>query len=110
MESVQPGHPASDGAPIEAFARDLLQIVRAVKLYPPGHPHVIASADRLVRQRLRQADDMLTIAVSSKELAVDGVTYGRQGTWPSMMVASGSMSSGNSRCAKANATAKGGWA
>lgn len=61
---------------LEAFARDLLALVRAVRVYPSSHPHLSETAERLTARLRAGLPSPLALDVLEDELALGGVTAG----------------------------------
>ncbi len=55
---------------VEALARDLLALVRGVRVYPDSHPFLADLAGRMVASVRERLPDPLTIGVAARELAV----------------------------------------
>ncbi|GAB4260180.1 MAG: hypothetical protein Kow0092_08880 [Deferrisomatales bacterium] len=69
------------GAAVEAFARDLLALTRAVRVYPSGHPYLGGLAERLIAGA-RVLPDPVRLAVTPRELMLDDVAVGGPGRGP----------------------------
>ncbi|MDW7712192.1 MAG: HEAT repeat domain-containing protein [Deferrisomatales bacterium] len=54
--------------PLEAFSRDLLALVRAVRVYPPGHPFLLGLASRLTAMVGTSLPGPLLLGVTAREL------------------------------------------
>jgi hypothetical protein len=64
---------------IEAFSRDLLALIRGVRVYPQGHSFLTERAERLVRQVADRFADPLSLGVTPGELTLgDASVGGRQ--------------------------------
>lgn len=61
---------------LENFARDLLALVRGVRVYPEGHSFLAERAERLVRQIADRFADPLSLGITPTELALEGVFVG----------------------------------
>lgn len=61
---------------LEAFSRDLLALVRALKVYPPQHPFLRGLATRLTAMVGRTLPGPLVLGVASRELALGSLFVG----------------------------------
>ncbi|MFU8857194.1 MAG: HEAT repeat domain-containing protein [Deferrisomatales bacterium] len=69
--------PAPDCAEtVEAFARDLLALVRAVKVYPSSHPFLSEAAHRLMERVRAEMPAPLELGVMGDELTLGKVSVG----------------------------------
>ncbi len=73
-ESSRPGRDPDTARALEAFARDLLALARGVRVYPQGHPHLQAVADRLLEGARCDLPVPLDLGVLPGELSV-GTSY-----------------------------------
>jgi hypothetical protein len=55
---------------VEAFARDLLSLIRAVRVYPADHPFLGGLANRLASQVGNELPSALTLGITPRELAL----------------------------------------
>jgi hypothetical protein len=57
---------------VEAFALNLLHLIRGVRVYPPNHPTLLEVAQNVLSSALLDSQGSLTIGVTSNELVVSG--------------------------------------
>src|SRR4030067_959544 len=57
---------------VEAFALDLLHLIRGVRVYPTKHPALLEVAKNVLNSRPLDSAGPLTIGITSKELVVSG--------------------------------------
>jgi len=60
------------GRKVEAFALNLLHLIRGVRVYPPRHPTLLEVARNVLNSAPLDSMGSLTIGVTSKELIVSG--------------------------------------
>ena len=57
---------------VEAFALNLLRLIRIVRVYPPKHPALLEVAKNVLNSVPLDSQGSLTIGITSKELVVSG--------------------------------------
>jgi HEAT repeat protein len=57
---------------MEAFALDLMRLIRGVRVYPENHPALLGVAERVIDLVPCESNGLLTIGVTSSELVVSG--------------------------------------
>jgi hypothetical protein len=65
---------------VEAFARDLILLVRGVRIYPRGHPSLVGAAERLVAGAPWDAQGRLVLGSTRAELVIEGEFVGGKDT------------------------------
>jgi HEAT repeat protein len=61
---------------VEAFALDLMRLVRGVRVYPENHPSLLGVAERVIDLIPSESGGLLAIGVTSSELVVSGEFVG----------------------------------
>jgi hypothetical protein len=72
MIKGKPKEPSLLGTKVEAFALNLLLLIRGVRVYPPSHPIVLGVAKKVLNSAPLDSMGSVTIGVTSKELFVSG--------------------------------------
>jgi hypothetical protein len=64
------GPPSAGAGKVEAFAMDLLRLIRGARVYPANHPSLLGVADKVVAAALSDQAGLFTIGVTPRELIV----------------------------------------